>query len=202
MPDEARMLPVMQPGGRPSPSVPPVPPVPPVFEKVALVGLGLIGGSIALAARQVWPTGLVIGVDRKSVLEKAMILHAIDVAADDPVILSGADLVILAAPVRQNIALLETLPSHIQGSAVITDVSSTKRAIVRRGAAVAATTDLRRGTPARRRAARGNRRRSPGSVCRTPLVVHARRGCSRSGAGPPVQLRHGARGEASGHAGG
>ena len=90
MPDEARMLPVMQPGRQPS-----APPGPPVFEKVGLVGLGLIGGSIALAARQVWPTGLVIGVDRKSVLEKAMILHAIDVAADDPVVLSGADLVIL-----------------------------------------------------------------------------------------------------------
>ena len=125
MPDEARMLPVLQPGRQPS-----APPVPPVFEKVGLVGLGLIGGSIALAARQVWPTGLVIGVDRKSVLEKAMILHAIDVAADDPAMLSGADLVILAAPVRQNIAVLETLASHVQGSAVVTDVSSTKREIV------------------------------------------------------------------------
>ena len=125
MPDEARMLPVMQPGRPPS-----SPPVPPVFEKIGLVGLGLIGGSIALAARHVWPTGLVIGVDQKSVLEKAMILHAIDVAADDPAMLSGADLVILAAPVRQNIALLEMLPSHVQGSAVVTDVGSTKREIV------------------------------------------------------------------------
>ena len=55
----------------------------PIFEKIGIVGLGLIGGSIALAARQIWPTSLVIGVDNKDVLETAMRLHAIDVAADD-----------------------------------------------------------------------------------------------------------------------
>ena len=116
------MLPVIQPGTRAAAA--------PIFEKVGVVGLGLIGGSIALAVRRTWPTGLVIGVDEKDVLEEAMILHAIDVAADDPVVLAEADLVILAAPVRENIAVLENLPNHIQGSAVVTDVSSTKRAIV------------------------------------------------------------------------
>jgi prephenate dehydrogenase len=35
---------------------------PPIFEKIGIVGLGLIGGSIALAARQLWPTALVIAV--------------------------------------------------------------------------------------------------------------------------------------------
>ena len=116
------MLPVIQPGTRIAAA--------PIFEKVGVVGLGLIGGSIALAVRRTWPTGLVIGVDQKDVLEEAMILHAIDVATDDPVVLAEADLVILAAPVRENIALLENLPNHVQGSAVVTDVSSTKRAIV------------------------------------------------------------------------
>ena len=123
MPDEVRRLPVIQAGTRPAAS--------PIFEKIGVVGLGLIGGSIALAVRQTWPTGLVIGVDEKNVLEKAMVLHAIDVAADDPVVLAEADLVVLAAPVRQNIELLEDLPNHVQGSAVVTDVSSTKRAIVK-----------------------------------------------------------------------
>ena len=59
------------------------PGAPIVFEKIGIVGLGLIGGSIALASRQIWPTSLVIGVDNKDVLETAMRLHAIDVAADD-----------------------------------------------------------------------------------------------------------------------
>ena len=79
---------------------------PPIFQRVGIVGLGLIGGSIALAARQIWPAGLVIGVDRKDVLERAMVLHAIDVAADDPVVLAEADLVILAAPIQQNLEIL------------------------------------------------------------------------------------------------
>src|ERR671911_585974 len=81
----------------------------PIFEKIAIVGLGLIGGSIALAARQVWPSGLVIAVDNKDVLEQAMVRHAIDVAADEPYVIADADLVILAAPVRQNVELLAQL---------------------------------------------------------------------------------------------
>jgi len=102
----------------------------PVFERIGIVGLGLIGGSIALAARQRWPRGLVIAVDRKDVLEQAMVRHAVDVAADDLDVLAGAELVILAAPVRQNLALLAALPSHLTQAAIVTDVSSTKRAIV------------------------------------------------------------------------
>ena len=103
---------------------------PPVFQRIGIVGLGLIGGSIALAARQIWPTSLVIGVDRKDVLERAMVLHAIDVAADDAVVLADADLVILAAPIQQNLEIIETLPADMPSPAVVTDTGSTKRAIV------------------------------------------------------------------------
>jgi prephenate dehydrogenase len=102
----------------------------PIFQKVGVVGLGLIGGSIALAAREIWPTSLVIGVDNKDVLETAMRLHAIDVAADDPIVLAEADLVILAAPVQQNIELLGMLDENIRQASVITDVGSTKRVMV------------------------------------------------------------------------
>ena len=102
----------------------------PIFEKIGIVGLGLIGGSIAMAARELWPTSLVIAVDNKDVLEMAMRLHAIDVAADDLIVLAEADLVVLAAPARQNIALLEALDQNVRQPAVITDTSSTKREIV------------------------------------------------------------------------
>ena len=118
-------LPVIQPGElnrRPAQT--------PIFQKIGIVGLGLIGGSIALAARQIWPASLVIGVDNKDVLETAMRLHAIDVAADDPYVLAEVDLVILAAPVKQNIELLALLDENITQPAVVTDVGSTKRAIV------------------------------------------------------------------------
>ena len=102
----------------------------PIFEKIGIIGLGLIGGSIALAARQLWPSSLVIAVDNKDVLETAMRLHAIDVAADDLIVLAEADLVILAAPVRQNLALLDELEENVRGAAIVTDTGSTKRAIV------------------------------------------------------------------------
>ena len=105
---------------------------PPVFEKIAIFGLGLIGGSIALAARREWPAGLVIGVDDRAVLELAMLRHAIDVAADDPVVAAEADLVILAAPVHVNAELLDEIAGHVTGQAIVTDVGSTKRLIVER----------------------------------------------------------------------
>src|SRR5947209_15653426 len=93
---------------------------PPIFEKIGIVGLGLIGGSIALAARQIWPSALVIGVDNKDVLETAMRLHAIDVAADDLIVLAEADVVILCAPVNDNLALVEDLDDNVRTHAVVT----------------------------------------------------------------------------------
>jgi prephenate dehydrogenase len=119
-------LPVIQPGRPFAPSG-----APPVFEKIGIVGLGLIGGSIALAARQLWPKALVIGVDNKDVLETAMRLHAIDVAADDLIVLAEADVVVLAAPVRANIALLAELDDNVRQSAVVTDTGSTKRGVMK-----------------------------------------------------------------------
>lgn len=120
--DTHRSLPVIQPGQSS--------PTPPVFDRVGIVGLGLIGGSLALAVRERWPSSLVIGVDDKAVLERAMLRHAIDVAADDPVVMAEADLVVLAAPVRTNLALLADLEEHVRGPAVVTDVGSTKRDVV------------------------------------------------------------------------
>src|SRR3990172_9849784 len=100
-------LPVIQPGRRAEGQEP-------IFKRIGIVGLGLIGGSIALAARQLWPSALVIAVDNKDVLETAMRLHAIDVAADDLIVLAEADLVILAAPVRQNLALVDALDENVR----------------------------------------------------------------------------------------
>ena len=118
-----QQLPVIQPG-RPREGQRPI------FDKIGIVGLGLIGGSIALKARELWPKALVIGVDNKDVLETAMRMHAIDVAADDLIVMAEADLVVLAAPVKQNIALLAELDDHVRQPAVVTDTGSTKRDIM------------------------------------------------------------------------
>src|SRR5205809_4420487 len=121
----SRELPIIQPGRAAKTDA-----TPPIFEKIGIVGLGLIGGSIALRARELWPAALVIAVDTKDVLETAMRLHAIDVAADVLIVLADADLVVLAAPVRQNIALLAELDDNVSQPAIITDTGSTKREIV------------------------------------------------------------------------
>jgi prephenate dehydrogenase len=124
-------LPVIQPARKPQGE-------PPIFQRIGIVGLGLIGGSIALAARERWPASLVIAVDNKDVLETAMRLHAIDVAAEDMIVLAEVDLVILAAPVRQNLAILEQLDEYVRQPAVVTDTGSTKREIVQAAAALPA----------------------------------------------------------------
>lgn len=119
-----RTLPVV-PAGGPATDAPPPP-----FARVGIVGLGLMGGSLALALRRTWPSMLVVGVDRNDVLEDAQRRHAIDVAADDLGMLAEVDLVVLAAPVRQNIEVLASLGDILEGPATVTDVGSTKRAFM------------------------------------------------------------------------
>ena len=123
---EGRRLPIVQPDPQPAEI--------PIFKTIAIVGLGVIGGSVALAARRRWPGCLVIGVDRNEVLEQAMVAHAVDVAASDPVVIADADLVVLAAPVETNIELLQVVAEYVTVSAIVTDTSATKRRIVERSA--------------------------------------------------------------------
>ncbi|MGE5815039.1 MAG: prephenate dehydrogenase [Acidobacteriota bacterium] len=111
---------------------------PPVFDRIAIVGLGLIGGSLALAVKRQWPSALVIAVDRKDVIERATVAHAIDVGADDLGLVSGADLIVLAAPVDENVRILHELAELIPGSALITDVGGVKRSIANAAAGLPA----------------------------------------------------------------
>jgi len=124
-----------------------VPSDPPVFQRIAIVGLGLIGGSIAFAARRTWPATHVLAVDRQAVLREALARRAIDAAADDLAAVAGADLIVLAAPVRQNIALLRQVAPHAAPSAVVTDVGGTKRAIMEAAATLPKTVTFVGGHP-------------------------------------------------------
>jgi prephenate dehydrogenase len=101
------------------------------FNRIGIVGLGLIGGSIALAVRELWPSVRVVGVDKAAVLAAARRLGAIDDGAEDLHVLAGVDLVVLAAPVGQNVRMLSSLGDHVRNRAIVTDAGSTKRDIVR-----------------------------------------------------------------------
>ena len=101
----------------------------PPFSRVGIVGLGLIGGSIALATRTAWPGVTIVGLDRSP--ETAVAAHrgvaheVVERVAD----LAGCDLILIAAPLPQ---IVEVLPeiAAARSHAVVTDVGSTKRRIM------------------------------------------------------------------------
>jgi prephenate dehydrogenase len=102
----------------------------PPFQQIAIVGFGLIGGSIALAIRERWPSIRITAVDRPAVLAHAAGSGAIDRTAKSVADLGGIDLLILAAPVEQNVRLLPEAAAIIGDGGLITDVGGTKRDIV------------------------------------------------------------------------
>ena len=108
----------------------------PPFNRVAIVGLGLIGGSIALAVRERWSSTLITAVDRPPVLAHASSSGAIDRAAQTVAEIGPVDLVILAAPVRQNVELLPHVMANLSAGTIVTDVGGTKRDIVTAAAAL------------------------------------------------------------------
>lgn len=100
------------------------------FKRIGIVGVGLIGGSLAFAVRRVFPDAAVIGIDRDDVTLVARQLGALTVGSGDLSALAEADLIVLAAPIRQNIAVLARLGEIVRGPALVTDVGSTKRSTV------------------------------------------------------------------------
>lgn len=99
------------------------------FRRIAIVGFGLIGGSIALAARKRWPKTRIIAIDRPDVVASALKSLSADDGGDDLRLCADADLVVLAAPVQTNVRILCELPNHLAPPAFVTDVGSTKRQI-------------------------------------------------------------------------
>ena len=100
----------------------------PPFTRIGIVGTGLIGGSIALAARRTWPDVRIAGTpSRSGPLPGGMLDHATsDVAA----LARESDLVVLAVPVTAMPDLMRTIAGAGAG-ALVTDVGSTKRNVMR-----------------------------------------------------------------------
>ena len=105
----------------------------PMFERVALIGIGLIGSSISHAARRAGVAGSVVGSARTpATLETAMRLGLIDqgfITAAEAV--EDADLVILCTPVGLCGPIAKEISRHLKPGAILTDVGSVKAAIVR-----------------------------------------------------------------------
>ncbi len=102
------------------------------LKRVALIGVGLVGGSFALALRRAGATSAIVGVDRDAqALERAAALGVIDTAAESTSEAThGADLVIVAVPVRSVGPVLHDVALALEPGAVVTDVGSTKTEVV------------------------------------------------------------------------
>jgi len=105
----------------------------PMFERVALVGIGLIGSSISHGMRRSGLAASVVGSARtKSTLDTALNLGLINEGfATAAEAVRGADLVILSVPVGVCGALAQEMAPHLAPGAIVTDVGSVKEAVVR-----------------------------------------------------------------------
>lgn len=103
-----------------------------MFNKVVVIGVGLIGGSFALALKHAGAVGRVVGVGRSaSVLARAAELGIIDQAATSLAeAIDGAELVLIATPVAQTGRILAALAPLLGPYTVVTDAGSTKSDVV------------------------------------------------------------------------
>lgn len=103
-------------------------PAPAAAARVAVVGLGAVGGSLAMALRKAWPGSLVIGVDTHDAIEAAIRLHAVDLGADDLMIAGEADIVVLAGGAAEAARACEHLADAIGGPATVLVLASPEAA--------------------------------------------------------------------------
>ena len=98
------------------------------MKKIVIFGVGLIGGSVALALKKAGSTAQIIGVGRSSQsLQAALDLGVIDAATSDvAAAVTDADIILIAAPVAQTSSILNAIKPHLAASTVITDAGSTK----------------------------------------------------------------------------
>jgi cyclohexadieny/prephenate dehydrogenase len=102
----------------------------PLFNRIAIIGLGLIGGSIARAARERGLANIIAGFDANDVSVAYARKHkCIDVAAGNVAeAVAGSDLVILATPPFTLEAIAEAIAPHLEKGAIVMDVCSVKQA--------------------------------------------------------------------------
>jgi len=106
--------------------------VEPIFEELAVIGVGLIGSSIARAARHRRAAGRIVLADRSiETLERAKALRLGDLVTDDLArAVAHADCVILCAPVGANGAIGRAIAPALKQGAIVSDVGSVKSAVV------------------------------------------------------------------------
>jgi len=108
------------------------------IKKITVIGLGLIGGSLALSLKNVNKDFEITGYDiAADAMNIAKYRNVIDVIAKDcKTAVKNADLVIIATPVSKTIEVLNSIKDYLKKGVIITDVSSTKEKIVKQVSAI------------------------------------------------------------------
>ena len=107
------------------------------IRQITIIGTGLIGGSLGLALRKKKFAGRIVGCDREAILERARKRGAIDVGNSNPGdAIRGSQLVVLATPVLAIVDLIDRVGPVLPAKALLTDVGSTKGAVVERAVKV------------------------------------------------------------------
>jgi prephenate dehydrogenase len=125
------------------------------METIAIFGVGLIGGSFALAMRKAGFAGKIIGVSSDDTIRAALERQVIDQALPADQAAAKADLVYLSQPIHRIIESLAELDKWVKPGALITDAGSTKRAIVERAGQVVSRAQFLGGHPMAGRERRG-----------------------------------------------
>ena len=106
-----------------------------MFEQLAIIGCGLMGGSFALALKRAGLVKRVVGYSKSpSTTERARQLGVIDVEAPSALLaVSGADIVLIAVPVAATEATLKSIKHLVSSQMLVMDVGSTKRDVIDAG---------------------------------------------------------------------
>jgi prephenate dehydrogenase len=100
--------------------------------RFVILGVGLIGGSVAAALRRAGRVKQIVGVGRsRANMERALALGVVDLVAQDAAeAVLGADVVLLSVPVQQNARVLAQIAASLPPDCLLTDAGSTKRDVV------------------------------------------------------------------------
>jgi prephenate dehydrogenase len=103
-----------------------------VINKLVIIGVGLIGGSFALALRKTELAGHIVGVGRsRENMARALKRGLIDeIAGDLPSALKRADIVFLAVPVGQTGEIMAKISPYLESGSIVTDAGSTKQDVI------------------------------------------------------------------------
>lgn len=105
------------------------------IRRLGIAGLGLMGGSVALAARAAWPAVTIVGCDRPVAAAAARERGCVDDVVTDPRALADADLVVLAVPLDAMAETMATLADAVKARrTIVTDVGSIKQPIMQAAA--------------------------------------------------------------------